>query len=284
MRVLYVLLCLSCLAAVSYLGASQLVSADPLLKVDNFLSALRGGRVPEALALFGDKGCNCPPKGGYASYLSYGSGQEPNLSFLIGQQFESLKPKTSRCNDNDPYILPWERPEAIFVDIPLQFDPSRYSPYFLPLPMAFGQPMTADQFQDFLSNPGKSFSKAFSLRLRPTVRPGLVKPEKPSPQGPATTDKSQKEMAELLGPEAMKYLIPKDAGSVTLPSGSKMTVAELESKLPRLKSTILRLKVVRPGQLKAWRIARFHYMSPVLLIDKYKTLELMDSKSGGRSS
>lgn len=68
------------------------------------------------------------------------------------------------------------------------------------------------------------------------------------------------DLRELFGEDAADYIEPKEAGKVLRADGSEVPRHEVEEKLPRLSQTLMRLHVVRRGQLKDWTIYHFGTM------------------------
>lgn len=295
---------------------SSLVFADPKDEAITFLTDIKSGKLAKTVKHFGGNACRCPAKGGWGSYLIYQSGQEPNLAFLNGHEFEIGKPTSTKMQNTKSYLVPWERPEDSAVDVPISFDPRRYAPVFLPLPMAYGKKMTEAEFDKFLQDPDNDSWKGFTLRFRPSIRPGsIAPPSEPLPpeaatefealqknggkkaegksgsgsgssssdsedsgaangegkaESTGTAESTAKEstddaIKDALGADAAEYLHPQEAGSVLRADGSTIPWQEIEAKLPRLKNTMLRLHVVRRGQIKDWTIYHFGLMEPVLV-------------------
>jgi hypothetical protein len=239
-----VLFSICLLLALGY-GLPYLTEQGPDEDATAFFTKMRTGKVNEIVRSFGDNTCNCPPKGGYISYIRYESGQEPNLAFMVGRKFEQGAFKTKEVAEDTAYIWPWDRPETAYVDVPLTFNQDKI--YFLPLDMAFGKTMSQSDLTKFAQHPESDSYKGFSLRLRPTLAPGLI--GKPPVE-------IQKEMRDL----ALNYLFPADAASVTAASGQTVPTKDVEAELPRLKQALLRLTVVRRGSLKSWKIAKFRFL------------------------
>lgn len=224
----------------------------------SFLGKLKASDRKGAIEMFGDNTCKCPPRGGYETYLRYDS-HGPNLAFLIGQPFNYATGKVTPIDAKIPYVMPWDKPLTTYVDVDLTFPDKK--PYFLPLEMAFGIPMTESQFNDFLSQPGKDAWKGFAQRLRPTIGRGVI----PGPTNSEKGVQSKDELENLLSPEMIPFLRPTDAGDVVLDHHSKMSRSEIESKLPRLESATLRLRVVKSGQLKPWMINKFRFEKALVI-------------------
>jgi len=247
-------------SALFLVAAFMLPTVDfPQTAAESFLAKLKAGERDSALEMFGDNTCKCPPRGGYESYLNYGM-QEPNLAFLVGRPFSFTSGKTMPVNLTIPYVFPWDKPSTTYVDVDLSFaDKTR--PYFLPMPMAYGLPISESQLNEFLKQPDKDAWKGFSQRLRSTTAPGVV----PIPNETKKGIPTEKELENLLSPEMMPFLQAKDAGEVVLADKSKMAAAEAEARLPRLSSATLRLRIVKSGQLKPWQINKFRFEKATLV-------------------
>lgn len=262
---------------------SSLVYADPKDEAIAFLTDIKSGNLAKSVKHFGGNACRCPAKGGWGSYLIYQSGQEPNLAFMTGHDFEIGKANTKHLENAAQYFVPWERPEDNVVDVPISFNASKYMPVFLPLPMAYGKKMTEAEFDKFLHDPDNDAWKGFTLRFRSSIKPGsIAPPAEPMPaeamtefealqkEDPNKTKKTVDESTDdaikkALGSTATDYLHPQEAGVVVREDGSEIPPAEIEAKLPRLKNATLRMHVVRRGQIKDWTIYHFGLMDPVLV-------------------
>ncbi len=264
----------------------SLTFADPKDEAITFLTDIKSGNLAKSVKHFGGNVCRCPAKGGWGSFLIYQSGQEPNLAFMTGHDFEIGRPTSTPMDNTKPYLIPWERPEDFAVDVPVSFKPTNYSPVFLPLPMAYGKKMTEAEFDKFLQDPDNDAWKGFTLRFRQSLKPGSIAPStEPMPPEAATEfealqkgggKKAEEEklppkestddaIKEALGADAAEYLHPKDAGPVVRADGTVIPEEQIEARLPRLKSATLRLHVVRRGQIKDWTIYHFGLMDPVLV-------------------
>jgi len=267
---------------------NNFVFLDPKDEAMSFLKDVRSGNLAKSVQHFGGNACHCPAKGGWGAYLIYASGQEPNLAFVMGHPVEFGQPKDTPMKNVKTTLLPWEKPEDAAIDVPITFDPAKYAPLFLPLRMAYGYPMKIAEFEDFLKDPDNDSGRGLTLRLRPDIKPGSIaaasqsisaetasefpalnKERKDNADKPATTnattDAAIADIKITLGIGATEYLIPKDAGDVLLADGSVMPPYQVAQRLPRLKSAILRLHVVRRGKLKDWTIYHFGLMHPILM-------------------
>lgn len=249
-------------------AALMLPTVDfPQTAAESFLTKINAGDANGAVQMFGDNTCKCPPRGGYESYLNYGM-QEPNLAFLVGRPFTFKSGKTTPVNLAIPYVFPWDKPSTAYVDVDLSFTDNQ--PYFLPLAMAYGLPMTEAQFNEFLNEPTKDAWKGLSQRLRSTTAPGVI----PSSGSTEKNIPPRKDLDNLLSPEMMPFLQAKDAGNVILPDKTKMPDSDVEAKLPRLSSATLRLRVVKSGQLKPWLINKFRFENATIMENgKASTIE-----------
>ncbi len=266
-------------------------NADPRDTTNRFLRDIRNGDYKKTVKNFGGNACRCPAKGGWVSYLVYASGEEPNLAFIMGKQFDFGNSKFQRIptQSDAKSIVPWEKPEDVVVDVPIDFSKG-YKPLFLPLPMAYGQSMTEAELNEFLTDPDKDAWKGLTLRMRPSLSPGLMERPKESHEieyrpteklrgvdatesgsygvtvdnGASSESETEKILLEALGKDALVYLHPKDPGPVKTPAGLTVSMEQVESKLPRVKSVLLRLHVVRRGQLKDWTVYHIGVTEPVL--------------------
>ncbi len=177
MRFIYPVLIIGVLAIVILTMFSSSSTGDPKGTAAQFLEAVQRGDYKATAELFGGNTCRCPKKGGWVSYLVYASAQEPNLAFMMGRPFTvgTVKETPIKHPDKDHItILPWQQPEDVIVDIDLTFEEARYAPFFLPLPMAYGIPMTEADFTKFVRDPDIECWKGFALRLRPSIAPGSI--------------------------------------------------------------------------------------------------------------
>src|SRR5439155_3317438 len=147
MRAAYIVFILFCVVLSIGLGFSGWIFASPEETAGNFLNAIRAGNVQEAVGTMDNNPCNCPPKGGYISYFNYGTGLNPNLTFLIGDDFNYTNPEVKPVEEKTPYMVPWEKPESDDVTVRMTMGEKR--PLFLPIPMAFGEKITEDELKEF---------------------------------------------------------------------------------------------------------------------------------------
>ncbi|HEY9772345.1 MAG TPA: hypothetical protein V6C81_00895 [Planktothrix sp.] len=279
MRVLFPLIFVFILFLVFSSWKHTVVEADPRAEGVAFLKDVRDGGLAKSVKHFGGNTCRCPAKGGWGSYLIYVSGQEPNLAFMTGHRFTFGDPVMTRMKNDRKALSPWQKPEDFAIDIPIAFDNKVYAPLFLPLNMAYGDKMTQAQLDEFLKDPDKDAWKGFTLRMRPSLKPGAIAPpNEPLPKTAAEEFKdlekkpaeekdeasTEDAVREALGAKALKYLKPKDAGAVVDADGKPVPTDKVEAELPHLKSATLRLHVVRRGALNDWTIYHFGLMYPVL--------------------
>jgi hypothetical protein len=314
MRFVYPLFMLVLLMLIATTWFSLNVYSDPKITAVKFMEAVRAGDLVKAVKLFGSNACRCPAKGGWVSYLIYRSGQEQNFAFLVGHPFQIGPTKVTPMKNEKQALLPWQKPEDCAVDVPITFDAKNYMPYFLPLKMAYGQDMTEGEFNNFVEDPDKDSWKGFTLRLRPGIEAGAIVPptvkipEDLVDQFRALTDNSNvdngharaasgrksesnsnsnenastasditvNDIKKALGENATTYLTPRDAGSVVAENGKTISVSSVTAKLPRLKSAVARLHVVRRGKLNDWTIYHIAVIYPVVHLSNGQDLELKE--------
>ncbi|MBC7997418.1 MAG: hypothetical protein IAF58_05725 [Leptolyngbya sp.] len=307
MKYLYPLIILIVFTLSMSVWLANTVFVSPVEEAIAFLNNVKDGDLNRAVKRFGGNVCRCPAKGGWGSYLIYVSAQEPNLAFTVGRKFSIGTPVVHQVNKPTKHVVPWERPEDTVVDVPIKFEPND-RPYFLPMRMAYGYRMSEEQLQNFVKDPDKDAFKGFYLRLRPSLEPGAILPKKGAISEEAELefqalikdktkllrkDKDQleierkqaeqqaQELREMFGDEAADYVEPKDAGRVIRPDGTMVPLPEVAQKLPRLKSCLVRLHVVRKGQLKDWTIFHFAVIANVLDLPDGKELKLLHSQPPG---
>jgi hypothetical protein len=284
--------------------AISLTSSTPQKTAKEFLEVLQSGNLSRAVEFFDLNNCQCVAKGGWGSYLIYQSGHDPNLAFLVGHRFRIGELRLVPIQRKWKPALPGTQPESSIVNILLEFDPHEYSPLFLPLPLAYGSDMSWNDFKKFTSDPANGMGRGFTLRLRPSLKPGSIKtnlatidprararfaaldgePASAAQGQPATgappMDKessAQDLLVKALKQQNSKYYAPRDAGKV-LKDGVAVPFETLEKELPRLKSTILSVNFSRSGALHNWSIFRFAFMQPTFLDEHGKVFDLAPSR------
>lgn len=309
MRFIYPLIILSVFAISMCLLIANTVFVSPREEALAFLQDVQKSDLSRAVKRFGGNVCRCPAKGGWGSYLIYVSAQEPNLAFTVGKNFSIGEPKIHQVKHPAKYVVPWERPEDTVVDVPIKFEKGD-RPYFLPLKMAYGYKMTEEELDSFAKDPDHQAYKGFYLRLRPSIEPGAILPKKGAISEEAEIefqailkdksrllkkDKDQleierkqderaaQELREMFGDEAASYVEPKDAGPVVKSDGTEMSRDEIYKLLPRLDSCLVRLHVVRKGQLKDWTIFHFAVIANVLDLSDGKQIKMKHSQAPGYS-
>jgi hypothetical protein len=307
MRFLYPLIILSVFALSMGLLVMNTVFVSPKEEALAFLDDIKRSDLSRAVKRFGGNVCRCPAKGGWGSYLIYVSAQEPNLAFTVGKNFSIGEPKIHAVNHPAKYNVPWEKPEDTVVDVPVKFEKNE-RPYFLPLKMAYGYKMTEEELNAFAKDPDKEAYKGFYLRLRPSIDKDAIQPKKGAISEEAEVefqailkDKSRllkkdeealarekrqneqaaQELREIFGDEAADYVEPKDAGPVVKSDGKEMSKQEVLKLLPRLDSCMIRLHVVRKGQLREWTIFHFAVISNVLDLPDGTQLKMTQSQRPG---
>lgn len=257
-------------------------SEEPQEEATLFLAKLKQADKPAVLTQFGDNTCHCQPRGGYIAFLKYESGENDNLAFLFGHDFASRITATRAVPTKEKFQgsnLPWEQPESTEVDVALDFARKSYQPYFLPLDMAYGYLTKEEALKEFCADPSKDFWKGLALRLRPGLAPGLVKaPEKRN---------KPEFMADYyltlgLPEEECKYLKPKDAaGVIESKSGKEVPAENFKNELPRLKSAMLRMSVVRRGRFARWSVKKASLLDPCFELSNQKELKLKSPELPG---
>jgi hypothetical protein len=298
MRLLFPLVFVFILFLVVSSWTHIVVDADPKDEAVAFIKDVRDGGLAKTVKHFGGNTCHCPAKGGWGSYLIYKSHQEPNMAFLVGHPFEFGQPTKLRMTNDRMALLPWQKPQDFAVDLPIAFDPKKYAPLFLPLPMAYGKKMTESELNDFIKDPDTDAWKGFTLRLRPSLKPGAIAPPaeplppqaqdefkdlQPKKPGEEEKDEESTEDAvrKLLGAEAAAYIQPKDAGPVVDANGKEIAQDKVEAMLPHLKSAVLRLHVVRRGAVNDWTVYHFGLMYPVLEFNDGREVKLVHDRRPG---
>lgn len=293
MKVIYTAVIVILVGLMACTFTFTVVGASPTDEALAFLSDVRQGSLAKSVRHFGGNACRCPAKGGWGSYLVYVSAQEPNLAFITGHPFRTGKPKEIRMKNKKEALLPWQKPEDFAVDVPIEFDPAVYAPLFLPLSMAYGHEMKESEVLEFLKDPDKDAWKGLTLRLRPSLNAGAIAPPA-EPLPPEAKEEfkvleqddsasTEEAIKEALGEKAAQFITPRDAGQVRKEDGTVIASTLLENQLPRLKSAILRLHVVRRGQINDWTIYHFGLMAPVLRMSDGHDLPLIhDRRPGAR--
>lgn len=271
MRVILPLFFIGCFLIVLFQAFRGDQPSDPSRHALSFVKHVQNNDYEKVVAAFGGNICRCPAKLGWVSYLFYGSGEEPNLACLMGRHFEigALEIKAMKSDTKNTSIL--DRPEDFEVSIPLRFND--YRPLFLPLDMAYGYDISAEQFDQFLADPDHEAWKGLTLRMRPSLNKGTID----QPEAAKLLANRQKKAAkhiqsqldqndlekELVG-EAARYNTPKDAAAVKLADGTSLSEEAVAARLPRLKSARLRLHMVRRDQRQPFTVFHFVIADPVL--------------------
>lgn len=249
-----------------------------------FLNKLREAETSALITQFGDNTCHCQPRGGYQAYLKYQSGESENIAYLFGHKFSTGQMQSREVPTVDKVkggYMAWEAPESTEVDVPVSFSKTEYSPYFLPRDMAYGYTMKEADLLKFCDSPTPEndkerpldFFRDITLRLRPGLEKGLV-------PAPAPTDKNRKPefmsdfYMQLLSGDDAKYLRPADAGNIETETGKTTAAADFAQKLPRLKSGVLRIYVVRRGKMQRWSVKKVRLKDPVFELANGKEFAL----------
>ena len=213
----------------------------------DFLHHLQRGDLAKARRLL-DTGRSMP-QGGDDAYFTYESGYDPTLAFLVGRPF-TIGTASVREQRSDWYALDG----TIYgsVALPLRFEAAVYRPWVLPAAIAFGRRMDFVDFMDFVVNPGAQ-PQALSMRIRPDVAPGLIRPAPhrfvaPPPPVAAPGARPVAPMvasADTYG--SMMGQRPVDPAPVLLPSGEALTPEQLRRLLPRLAAITVHVSLIRWG-------------------------------------
>ncbi len=252
-------LILAVLVLQSWFSKAQQLS--PEKEAISFLSDIQSGNVSKVVRHFGTNVCHCPKKKGWGAYLAYQTDEEPNLAFLLGHPFHvvSISKTSVPSPPQARHGIPWEEPEDYLVNVQISFDKSKYSPLFIPLPMAYGKTITNKELEDFKAHPDYEFWKSFTLRQRSSLEDGAIK------FNTSTIDQDVRAEFKFLESNPKKtadkqtswYLTPKDASPVLMPDGTIVKASQLQNELPHLVRTTIQLKVVRSAKLHPWSIAEF---------------------------
>ena len=168
--------------------------------------------------------------------------------------------------------------------------------------------MTEDELNAFSRDPDHEAYKGFYLRLRPSIEKDAILPPRGAISEEAELefqailkDKSRllkkdkdalelerrqneqaaQELKEMFGEEAADYVEPKDAGPVVKADGTEMSRQDIEKVLPRLNNCLIRLHVVRKGQLRDWTIFHFAVIANVMDMPDGSQLKLKHSQPPG---
>ncbi len=261
--------------------APAVAVADGETVARNFVNALKAGNLARAKSLF-DAQYRWLPPSGLDAFFRYESAHEPNLAFLLGQPFEAGSAIVNNPIRSEWYFLDGVR--GVNLTVPLRFDGER-APFLLPLPIAFGRSMEFSAFMNFVKHPDSHRFEALTLRLRPSVAPGLIAapstrmvevpappapivktPPPPVPGGeqrrPAMVMPAPGFEGGLLGGER-----PRDPGAVVLPSGDTLTPEQLATLLPRLRAIDIVLTVMQRGRFASWKIENVSLVNPLVVSD-----------------
>ncbi len=245
---------------------ADLQKASPAKEAVAFLSDLSAGDLSKIVRHFGSNVCQCPKKKGWGAYLAYQTDEEPNLAFLIGHPFTigEIGTKLIKSPPQSRHGVPWEYPEDYLVDVQLSFDKIKYSPLFLPLPLAYGKPMSWQEIKDFEKNPSTDWSKSFSLRLRSSLNKGAINLDTSTIEPDVRGEFKFITLPKNNSQGASWYLAPKDPGAVMSADGKEVSIDRLSTTLPHLHAVTIQLRVVHSGKLQPWTVSRFELLNPIL--------------------
>ncbi len=255
--------------------------ADGETVARTFVNALKAGNVARAKSLF-DPQYQSVPRGGLDAFFRYESAHEPNLAFLLGQPFDAGSAIVNTPIRSEWYFLDGVR--GVNLTVPLRFAGER-APFLLPSPIAFGRSMEFVAFMNYVKHPESQRFEAFTLRLRPSVAPGLVAPpptrmmEVPAPPAPIVKTPpppvpggEQRRPAVMMPAPGFEGGLlggerPRDPGAVVLPSGEALTPEQLATLLPRLRAIDLVLTVMQRGRFASWKIEHVSLGNPLVVSD-----------------
>lgn len=255
--------------------------ADGETVAREFVNALKAGDVARAKNLF-DTQYRWLPRGGIDAFFRYESAHEPNLTFLLGQSFEAGNAIVNNPIRSEWYFLDGVR--GVNLTVPLRFDGER-APFLLPVPIAFGRSMEFGAFMNFVKHPESHRFEALTLRLRPSVAPGLIAPpstrmmEVPAPPGPIVKappppvpgGEQRRPAMVMPAPGSEGGLLggehPRDPGAVVLPSGEALTLEQLATLLPRLRAIDIVFTVMQRGRFASWKSEGVALGNPLVVSD-----------------
>lgn len=277
MRSLYVLLFVAIFVFVVVGVFGSQAGDKPEDEALAFLKLISQNNTRRALGEFGDNTCHCAPKGGYAAYLDgYRAAQEPNITFLLGKPMSYGQPRVKQLPFNgERYALPWNKPEDVIVYVPVSFPDAADRPYFIPLDSAFGYETKQVDLEKFDADPA-DWQKGVTLRMRASLKPGVVPPLDPKAP-PTELEKAAKD--GLLPADMAKYVHPADAGAVVTNDGRKVPLEQFGAQLPRLKSCLVGLKIVRTGMFSRWTVKKIGVADCTLALANGRDVTVATDKS-----
>jgi hypothetical protein len=248
---LMLMLCLATFGAVLF----SMTGGTPAQEAQHFLLLVRNNDYQSALREFGDNTCHCAPEGGYGAFLRYDQGHDPNLAFLMGTNFNFGQATVIQLPYNgEKYLMPWDKPEDTLVHVPVTFPDQKSEPFFIPLEMAFGHKTHENDLKSFAGDPTKDWIRAFTIRLRAKLKGAQI--TAPPGAAPAELAAPDALMREIMPKDAARYSKPADAGTVMLADGRIVSADSIQDQLPRLKSVVVDLKIVRRGFVHRWTVKK----------------------------
>lgn len=258
-------------STVLFAGALSLVTpgearaARPEQTASEFVKQIQEGAIDKAKRLLENSGYRYRHPGGDDIYFAYETGYDPNFAFLIGKPF-IIGTAAVREQRSDWYLIDG----TIYADVmlPLRFE--SYRPWVLPAPMAFGRRMEFIDFVNYAAAPAPHVEH-LSLRIRPSLEPGLIKEPKPrfsAPPPPVAPSGTRAVMPQVDTYGSLLGSLPVDPAPVVLPSGERLTAAQMSRFLPRLSGITLTISLIRWGRLSSWRVVRWNFDGATVITEK----------------
>jgi hypothetical protein len=245
------------------------VAADAETLTREFLNAIRAADVQRAKRLYDPRYASVAAAG-LDALFRYESGYEPNLAFLVGQPLRLESVTITGLIRSEWYALDGVRGNNVTARV--RFD-GESGPFLLPSPIAFGRSMGFVDFLNFVKHPESGRFGELTLRLRPSVAPGMITPRQPpqtvkAPPPPGPRDGSQRSMMVMPPPTFAGGLMgarAHDPASVVLPSGDALTPEQLAALLPRLSAIDVLVTAMQRGRLASWKVEHVTFTNVLLV-------------------
>jgi hypothetical protein len=242
-------------------------AASPEATAMEFVHHIQRGSLEKAKRLLESSGYRYRHQGGDDIYFGYESGYDPNFAFLVGRPFVIGAP-SARQQRSDWYLLDG----TIYAEVALPLRFEAYRPWVLPAPIAFGRGMDFISFMNFVSAPASN-PERLTLRIRPSIEPGLIKPPTPQfvappPPGPPGARSIAPQVGGFGSYGSLFGSRPVDPAPVVLPSSEALTAAQMGRLLPTLGGITLHLSLIRWGRFSSWSVVRWNFANAVLITEK----------------